>query len=267
MATNLGANRLAYHPHVRRLLLLVFVLFLVNLPYVDQTITGRKLDRSGTEVEATVLRAQHAEHQNYVDYRLPEEIDPKRTRYSAQVDDATYEQARTTKVLAVRVLPDQPSTNRPDGVARNATFLVVALLGDVVLLAIALLWWRRRRRWHRHEVLEVGDGSVTLRVGGRTLTAAAPEHWTQRVRAGRVVGGSLHLVAEQDLVAGPPLSGLESFAGGRCVVHGRVLDTRAGWALLELDDGFRLRVETGPHRIRADIRDSTEASGLLCFTP
>ena len=74
-------------------------------------------------------------------------------------------------------------------------------------------------------------------------------------------------MAEHDLLAGPPLSGLESLAGGGCVVHGRVVDTRAGWALLELDDGFRLRVETGPHRIRADIRDSTEASGLLCFTP
>jgi hypothetical protein len=267
MSTNLGANLLAYHPHVRRLLLLVFVLFLVNLPFADQTLTGRKLDRSGTEVEATVIRAQRAEHQNYVDYRLPEEVDPKQTRYSAQVDAATYEEARTTKVLAVRVLPGKPSTNRPVGVTRNATFLVVALLGDVVLVAIALLWWRRRQRWHRHEVLEVYDGAVTLRVAGRTVTAAAPEQWTQRIRAGRVVGGSLHLVAEQDLVAGPPLSGLESSGAGSCVVHGRVVDTHAGWALLELDDGFRLRVETGPHRIRADIRDSTEASGLLCFTP
>ena len=111
------------------------------------------------------------------------------------------------------------------------------------------------------------DGSVTLRVAGRTVTAAAPSEWTGRVQVGRTVGGSLHLVAEQDLLPGPPLSGVESSVGGRCVVHGRVVDTRAGWAVLELDDGFRLRVETGPHRIRADIRDSTEASGLLCFTP
>jgi hypothetical protein len=252
---------------VRRLVLLLFVLFLVNLPFVSQTLAERKLAHSGRDVEAVVLRTQRAQDHNFVDYRLPEAIDPKGTRYSAQVDDATYQEAKVTDVLAVRVVPGDPENNKPDGATSNATFLVVALLGDVVLGTIALLAWRRRRRWHRHEVLEVQDGSVTLRMGERTVTAAAPREWTDRAEVGRTVGGSLHLVAEQDLLPGLPLSGLESSGGGRCVVHGRVLDTRAGWVVLELDDGFRLRVETGPHRIRADIRDSTEASGLLCFTP
>jgi hypothetical protein len=81
------------------------------------------------------------------------------------------------------------------------------------------------------------------------------------------VSGSYHLVAEQDLHVESPLSGLQQQHGVEYVVHGRVVDTRAGWALLELDDGFTLRVETGTHRIRADIRDSTRARGVLCFTP
>ena len=119
---------------MRRLVLLLFVLFLVNLPFVNQSLTERKLARSGHEVEAVVLRTQRAEGRNFVDYRLPEEIDPKRTRYSGQVDDRTYEEAKTTHVLAVRVLPDDPANNRPDGATKNATFLVVALLGDVALV-------------------------------------------------------------------------------------------------------------------------------------
>ena len=63
------------------------------------------------------------------------------------------------------------------------------------------------------------------------------------------------------------MGGLEQVHGSSYVVRGRVVDARAGRVELELDDGFRLPVETGPHRIRADIRDSTEVRGTLCFTP
>ena len=61
--------------------------------------------------------------------------------------------------------------------------------------------------------------------------------------------------------------GLEQVHGASYVVRGRVLDARAGHVVLELDDRSRLGVETGPHRIRADIRDPTEVRGTLCFTP
>jgi hypothetical protein len=108
---------------------------------------------------------------------------------------------------------------------------------------------------------------VRLRGTAGDLVAAAPEAWTARVRVGRRVAGGYHLAAEQDLLPGPPLSGLEQQAGPSYVIRGRVVDTRAGWALLELADGLRIRVETGPHRIRADIRESTEVRGVLCFTP
>jgi hypothetical protein len=243
------------------------VLFLVNLPFVSQRLTERKLERDGREVEATVLASRRVGDTNFVDYRLPEGIDPRGTRYSTQVDDATYEQARASKRLAVRVIPDDPTVNRADGAPRSSTFLVVALLGDVVLLVIALLWWRRQRRWNRFRVVEVGPGRVTLEGAVGTLTAAAPDQWTGRVRVGDHVSGSYHLVAEGDLFAGPPLSGLQRRHGAEYVVRGRVVDARAGWVVLEMEDGYRLRVETGPHRIRADIRDSTEATGVLCFTP
>jgi hypothetical protein len=252
---------------VRRLVLLLFVLFLVNLPVVSQHLAERTLDRKGRDVVATVVDSTRRDGHDYLDYRLPEDVDPQRTRYSVEVDDASFEQARTTHQLAVRVVPGQPRTNRPVGAGSGHTFLVVALLGDAVMLVIAWLWWRRRQRWHRFEVLEVQPGQVRLRGTAGDLVAAAPEPWTDRVQVGRRVAGGYHLAAEEDLLPGPPLSGLEQQAGPMYVVSGRVVDTRAGWALLELADGLRIRVETGPHRIRADIRESTEVRGVLCFTP
>ncbi len=248
-------------------MLLAFVLFLVNLPLVSQHLTQQKLAHRGQDVVATVLDTRASGGRNYVDYQLPADIDPHRTRYSAMVDDPTFEQARSTHELPVRVVPGDPRTNQPAGVAHNHTFLVVALIGDTVLVVIGVLWWRRQRRWSRYQVLEVEAGEATLSGAVGTVVAAVSESWSARTVAGRSVSGTLHLAAEQELYPGPPLSGLEQVAGARYVVRGRVVDTRVGWALLELDDGFRLRVETGRHRIRADIRDSTEATGVLCFTP
>ena len=57
------------------------------------------------------------------------------------------------------------------------------------------------------------------------------------------------------------MSGLEQLFGSSYVVKGRVVDARARYVVLELDDRSKLRVETGEHRIRADIRDPTEVRG------
>jgi len=43
---------------VRRVLVLLFAVFLVNLPFVHQTWTDRQIDQHGTEVQATVIDAQ-----------------------------------------------------------------------------------------------------------------------------------------------------------------------------------------------------------------
>ncbi len=84
---------------------------------------------------------------------------------------------------------------------------------------------------------------------------------------GARVRGAFHLLAEEDLLPGAPESGLEQVSGASYVVRGRVVDAREGRALLELDDGLRVEVQTGPHRIRADVRDSTAVRGTLWFTP
>jgi hypothetical protein len=130
---------------VRRLVILLAV-FLVNLPAVHQAWTDHRIATQGRDVEAVVLHARTIEGRHLVDYRLPKEADPAGQRFSASVDDATYELARDSDRLAVRVVPGQPGANRPDGEVTSPVLVVAAVAADAILLVIAALWWGRRRR-------------------------------------------------------------------------------------------------------------------------
>jgi hypothetical protein len=246
---------------------LLMALFLVNLPFVHQTWTGHQLARSGRDVEATVIDARKAGGNFLVDYRLPRSVDPDRTRYSARVDQATFARAQESGALRVRVVPGKPANNRPDGAVTNNLFAVVAALGDIALLLAGVFGYRRWRQRSQFVVVGVDGDDVTLQSPHGPLTVAGPSGWAERLRPGERISGGLHLVTDHEVLPGREVGGFEQVRGSSYVVKGRVLDARAGRLVLELDDRSRLRVETGPHRIRADIRDPTEVRGTLCFTP
>ena len=250
-----------------RVLVVLAAVILVNLPFAHQALTDREINSSGKAVEAALVKARTIDGDHLVEYQLPRSIDPARKRYSARVQATTYQQARESDVLLVRVVPGKPSANRPVGEVDSSLFAVVAVAADVVLLVVGALLWRKWRRSSLHEVVEVEEGEITLVSRGRTVTAATPPGWVSRVQPGGRVAGSLHLVADEEVQPGEPVSGLEQVHGSAYVVRGRVVGARVGRVDLELDDGFRLSVETGRHKIRADIRDSTEVRGTLCFTP
>jgi hypothetical protein len=129
---------------VRRLVIVIAVL-LVNLPAVHQAWTDHRIDTSGREVEAVVLEARTINGRHLVDYRLPKAFDPGRNRFSASVDDATYELAQESDRLAVRVIAGRPGANRPDGEVTNSLLFVAALSADFILLLIGAMWFYRRR--------------------------------------------------------------------------------------------------------------------------
>lgn len=129
---------------MRRLVLLLAVV-LINLPAAHQAWTDRQIARDGRDVEAIVLDARTINGRHLVDYRLPTDLDPVGRRFSASIDDAAYELARSTDRLAVRVVPGRPAANRPDGEVSSPIFVVAAVGADVVLLLIAGLWLYRRR--------------------------------------------------------------------------------------------------------------------------
>jgi hypothetical protein len=129
---------------VRRLVIVIAVL-LVNLPAAHQAWTDHRIDADGRDVEAVVLEARTIGGRHLVDYRLPKDVDPAGNRFSASVDDPTYELARSSDRLAVRVIPGRPGANRPDGEVTNSLLVVAALSADVILLLIGGLWWHRQR--------------------------------------------------------------------------------------------------------------------------
>jgi hypothetical protein len=128
-----------------RTLLFLFVGFLVNLPYAHETWTDHKITDDGHDVVATVIDARSVDGRYLVDYRLPKSEDPAGTRFSASVDARTHELAEQGQVIGVRVLAGKPSSNRPDGLVASSLFKVIAIVGDVVLVLIAVLSLYRRR--------------------------------------------------------------------------------------------------------------------------
>jgi hypothetical protein len=242
-------------------------LFLVNLPFAHETWTDHQVASKGREVQARVVDARRTGGNYLVDYRLPASVDPDKATFSARVDQPTFEQAQRTHALLVRVVPGKPASNRPEGAVGSNIFLVVAALGDTALLLVLVITYRRWRARSLHVVESIDGDEATLTSPRGQLTVVGPPGWTEGLRPGQRVSGGLHLVTDHEVVPGSHVGGLEQLHGASYVVRGRVVDARAGRVDLELEDHSRLRVETGPHRIRADIRDPTEIRGTLCFTP
>lgn len=140
---------------MRRLVILIAVL-LVNLPAVHQAWTDHRIDTEGRDVEAVVLDARTINGRHLVDYRLPHDVDPAGNRFSASLDETTYEHARSSSRLAVRVIPGQPGANRPAGEVGSPILVVAAVAADVILLVIGALWLYRRR--HPGAAADLAEG-------------------------------------------------------------------------------------------------------------
>jgi hypothetical protein len=181
---------------------LLLLAVVVNLPLVHSTWTDARVESSGVEVAATVVDHDSGR----LAFRFPTDIDPDQRTWSAEVDDATYDDAVETGEVKVRVLEDDPSAYRADGAVESRVPLVATIVADLVLLTLALLMWRfggrmRARlravalgdvercapeilleRLHaedylvRGEVLEVGPDRVVLDLGNRTIEVLLDGH-------------------------------------------------------------------------------------------
>lgn len=183
-------------PSRRRLLLLIALLVLVvNLPLVHSAWTARKVERSGVDVVGSVTddRAVDGE-QFWIEFTLPEDLDPEQEPRRAEVDEEAYDDAVATGEVMVRVLEDDLSAYRVEGAVESRAPLVATLFADAVLLVVVLLLWQ---------------------YGGRRRT-------------------ELHAVALEDVRRCPPDASLERLDGEVYLIRGEVLDRAEDRMVLDL---------------------------------
>lgn len=131
------------------LVLVVLAAVVINLPLAHSSYYGWQLDRNGVDTTATVTDTRQvpedAENPEYVvEFRFDREIDPDQRTWIADVDPQVYERAERNETIDVRVLPDRPQTYEAEGQQSGSLPLVITILGDVMLLGVALLYWRFR---------------------------------------------------------------------------------------------------------------------------
>ena len=118
----------------------------INLPLAHSAYYDWRLGRDGVRTPATVVETYESADgdDHFVRFRLDPRLDPEQDEWVAQVDEGGYDRARSTQEIDVRVLPDRPGTYEADGQQDSAMPWVITLVGDLMLLGIAVLYWRAR---------------------------------------------------------------------------------------------------------------------------
>jgi hypothetical protein len=179
------------------LALVAFIAFLVNFPLLHSTYLRWQVERSGVDVVAEVTETREVGGDRLVVFTVPREGQREPFEGAvAEVDASTYDQARRTGELDVRVLPDDGGAFTVEGQVTSRLGLVVTVLADLFLVAMVVLMLRFRS---------------ALRV-------------------------ELVLRATEDLERCPPGSRLDRIAGQRYVVSGEVAEIRDDEVVLDLGD-------------------------------
>ena len=138
----------------KNVLFVVVLVVAINLPLVLSTWTRYRVERVGTDVQAPVTATRmlgtDADPHWWVSWRFPEDVDPDRGTWAAEVDRDTWTAARDSGSITVRVLDGQPARHTASGQVRRYAGLWTTLVADaLVLLVLGLVWRSGRSRRSR----------------------------------------------------------------------------------------------------------------------
>jgi len=168
-------------------MVVVMLALLINLPLLQTTYNRWEVERSGSDVSATLVDDEVVGEDTlayFLSYRLPEDVDPGQSVWPVRVDQAAYDDAVAGGQVTVRVLEGDPSRAVADGQVVGRAGLVATLALDGALLAILGLVWRFGR-YGRPELLRIeAVGDVTGGLPGGAIVESSDGLLTVR---GRVV--------------------------------------------------------------------------------
>jgi hypothetical protein len=142
-----------------RIVVVLVLVVVINLPLVGSTIQGWQVDSSGKHVVAALTKYQTLGSEDdpkyWLAFRFDKSVDPAQQTWIAQVDQRHYEQAVSTHQVQVRVLPEHPSAYRVAGQVHGRVGLIVTLLSDLALLGFVLLGRRYGKARHKPDVVRI----------------------------------------------------------------------------------------------------------------
>lgn len=252
---------------MRRIVLAVVAILLVNLPWAHDAWVQHQLDSSGIHTSVTVVHHTEKRGQNFISFRFSPSVDPKQHLYDAVVDGHAYRKATTTGHLGATFLQGSPASNRVEGEVTGSQVIVIAVIGNAIILLILGFVIRRRRRWSRLRVTSVDGELVTFSLGDMELTAELADDADTLATVKPVVGGvlraALSLVPSEDVVAGPPLGEVTHLGGAEYRIAGRVRSMSSTHTDLALDNGYVLLVRGDEVDHDAEVRGPALAVGRL----
>jgi len=251
---------------MRRVVLAVLAVILVNLPWAHDAWIQHRLDASGVPTVATVVAHTHHDGRNFISYRFSRTVDPQQHLYDAVVTDQAYRDAVSTGRLSATVLKGSPSSNRVVGEVTGSQVVVIAAVGDAIIALVLGFSLLRRRRSGRLRVVAVEDDLVTVAVGRLELIARLADDPASRALAptvGSTLKAVLYLVPEDDIDEGPPLGEVEHLGGSEYRIAGRVRATTPVRTELMLDNGYVVVVASDEVAHLAELRGPAQVTGHL----
>jgi hypothetical protein len=180
-----------WNGRTRRLLFVFVMLFVLTFPLVNTLLTRSRVERDGVDVQVAVAQAVDDDGRYLVAFRLPEDIDPEQQRYAAVVEKATYEKARSTKQVSVRVLEDEPRRHHVEGEIYSRSPWYFTIVGDLIVLVVGLWWVKVGRRRPKLQLLAMRDVEVVDEDEPNALTKDSGEMYDVVGQVSAVDGSSV----------------------------------------------------------------------------